>query len=389
VRRLVNGEGTQRSELADQSLVARMQQRAVELLGAEDEVWVIVDGSDLRKPQAQDMEALMKVRALRGGGLVPGYRTINAIGVARGKRGLLYHHLFSSKAADFVSEPREVQQALRSVGAALTDSQAVVTYLLDRGFDDVAVWGTIWEQGQRLVCRVAHLERSVRQTNEGGVPETIALAEAVPRLRELACAEAELEVRKRDQRRPKRQKVTAHVSACPVQVGYRADQRSEQPGPAQHKQVWLVRVTLEDTTQAPWWLLTDWPVEDAASALRIFQMYCQRWAVEDGFKFIKQCVGWEDVQMLSLADVRLLVALGWIAAGFLYELGVTWDWVEVQLLARLGGWEKHKNRRPGKIIITRGLRRLLDVMSVEAILNDHVATYGQLPPRIAALLGRT
>jgi hypothetical protein len=389
VRRLVNGESTTRSELTDQQLVARMQQRALALLGEEDELWVIVDGSDIRKPHAQDMEALMKVRALRGGGLVPGYRTINAIGVARGKRGLLYHHLFSSKAADFVSESWEVQQALRSVGGALTESGAQMTYLLDRGFDDGAVWGTIWGQGHHMVCRVAHLDRLVQQQSPDQTWATVPLARASGQLRELARVEAELEVRKRDQRRAKRQTVTAQLAACPVQVSYQVDQRSEQPGPRQQKAVWLVRVVLADTSQEPWWLLTDWPVEEAASARRIFQMYCQRWAVEDGFKFIKQCVGWEEVQMLALADVRLLVALGWVAAGFLYELGVTWEWAELQLLARLGGWEKRKNRRPGKFVLTRGLRRLLDAMSVEAILNDHLTTYGKLPPRIAALLGRT
>ena len=92
--------------------------------------------------------------------------------------------------------------------------------------------------------------------------------------------------------------------------------------------------------------------------------------------------------MLSLADIRLLVALGWVAAGFLYELGVTWEWVEIQLLARLGGWENRQNRAPGKIVISRGLRRLLDMMAVEAVLNDHIATHGRLPPCIATLLGR-
>ena len=32
----------------------------------EDELWLIADGSDLRKPYAQEMPALMQVRALRG-----------------------------------------------------------------------------------------------------------------------------------------------------------------------------------------------------------------------------------------------------------------------------------------------------------------------------------
>ena len=48
-------------------------------------------------------------------------------------------------------------------------------------------------------------------------------------------------------------------------------------------------------------------------------------------------LGWEEVQVLDLRGIRTLVALAWVAAGFLYQMGVTFDWVEVQLLAKLGG----------------------------------------------------
>jgi hypothetical protein len=60
-------------------------------------------------------------------------------------------------------------------------------------------------------------------------------------------------------------------------------------------------------------------------------MYRQRWAIEDAFKVIKTCLGWEDVQVLSYEPVRLLVALGWVAAGFLFDLGVTLECAEVRL----------------------------------------------------------
>lgn len=60
------------------------------------------------------------------------------------------------------------------------------------------------------------------------------------------------------------------------------------------------------------------------------------WDSEDAFKIGKHCLGWEDVPVLTPA-VRRLVALGWVAAGFLYELGVTLEWAEVRLLTRLGG----------------------------------------------------
>ena len=94
----------------------------------------------------------------------------------------------------------------------------------------------------------------------------------------------------------------------------------------------------------PWWLVTDWPVTGPARARRIFQ-------------------------------------------GFLYELGITLEWPEVQLLARLGGWSQRPDRPPGKIVITRGLRRLMEAMTTQAFLDRYIAEHGALPPRIAALMG--
>lgn len=159
---------------------------------------------------------------------------------------------------------------------------------------------------------------------------------------------------------------------------------------AQHaRAVWLVEVRLEGAHEEPWWLLTDRPVTTAEAATEIFRMYRQRWAIEDAFKIGKQCLGWEDVQVLKLAAVRTLVALGWVAAGFLYELGVTLEWPEVRLLTRLGGGELRANRPPGKLVLTRGLRRLLDLYATEAILADEVRQHGSLPPRLAMLLGRS
>jgi transposase len=124
--------------------------------------------------------------------------------------------------------------------------------------------------------------------------------------------------------------------------------------------VWVLEVRALSTTLEPWLLLTDWEVSSEAQALRMFQMYRQRWGVEDCFKFTKDCLGWEEVQLLSLEGIRTLVALAWVAAGFLYALGVSLEEESVQVLAKLGGWEPRPNRPPGKITLTRGLRRLVD-----------------------------
>jgi hypothetical protein len=385
---MLRGETTKRSELDPDRLVAKLQAHGVERLRGEPDLWVILDGSDLRKPHAATMEHLQRVKRLQGEGTVNGYRTLNAIGLAPdGRRGLLYHRLFSSAAPDFASEPSETRAAIRSVGTALAPVQsegAAITAILDSGFDDEAVWGEVWGQGWHLVCRLKHRDRWVERLDG----TRCHLQDLAPRLRAVAEVDAEMVVRKVGQSRPKLQPVTATVASTPLRMRWRPGLRTWAEGAEQTQRCWLVEVRLERVALEPWWLLTDHPVETAEQALRIFRMYCQRWAIEDAFKVGKTCLGWEEVQVLEFAAVRLLVALGWVAAGFLYDLGVTLEWGEVHLLCRLGGGEARPNRPPGKIVLMRGLRRLLDHLATTAILNDEERRHG-LPPRIAAMLGRT
>ncbi len=158
----MHGESRRRSQLGEGELVAALQAAGVRQLAGSEEVWVVLDSSDLRKPGAQAMEALMQVRDLEGR-LVPGYRVLTALGIAPQARGLLYHRLFSSHEPGFESEPAEVQQAVRSVQGALgkLEPSPEVTWLLDRAFDDEALWGVVWRAGDHLLVRLQHLERSV------------------------------------------------------------------------------------------------------------------------------------------------------------------------------------------------------------------------------------
>jgi hypothetical protein len=389
VIRLAKGESTKRSQLDAASLMERLRSRGLaELAESETEdLWLMCDGSDLRKPHAQRMPDLMQVKDLDGR-LVPGYRTLNVLGITPKRRGILYHRLFSSKEADFTSEPAEVQKALQTVHHALQEPQRwrSITWVMDRGFDDVAVWRTVWEQQEHLVCRVKHSERLIDYQTQDERWLAKDITAAVAELRPYAQVQTEMVVRRGRQLRPKAQRVTGEIRACPLRLTYEANVRREGTAEALRKDVWLVEVRLLGTTLEPWLLLTDWPVNDAESAVLIFRMYRQRWAVEDAFKFTKDCLGWEDVQLLDLTAIRTMVALAWVAAGFLYELGVTLEWPEVQLIATLGGWEYHKGRKPGKIVLNRGLHRIMDMLTTEAFLTAYIQEHGELPPRIAALL---
>jgi hypothetical protein len=390
VIRLAKGESTKRSAVDAEHLVEALCKRGVEQLSESEteELWLIADPSDLRKPYANEMPDLMQVKDLDGK-LVPGYRTLNILGVTPGRRGILYHRLFSSVAEDFISEPWEVQRGLKQVSQAVRPlkERMAVSCIVDRGFDDVAVWRTIWEQKEHLVCRISHTERLVayqtvdRKWKDGDVTE------AQQHLRPMARARTRMVVRRGPQKKEKRQRVTVEIRSCPLRLSYNTHVRREGAGEEVQKEIWLVEVEILRSTLKPWLLITDWPVEDAESAVRVFRMYRQRWAVEDSFKFTKAMLGWEEVQLLDLEGIRTLLALAWVAAGFLYELGVTLEWEEVRLLARLGGWAERKDNPPGKIVLTRGLRRLMDMLMTQAFLDRYREEHGALPPRIAAWIG--
>lgn len=391
VLRMAKGESTQRSELDAEDLTARLRQVGVAQVreSEEKEVWLIADGSDLCKPYAQEMPYLMQVRD-KNKKLVLGYRTLTVLAVTPQRRGILYQKVLSCEEPGFVSEPAEVQTMLATVHEALKDGQveAQVAWLLDSGFDDVAVWRTIWEQHDHVVCRVCQRTRLVEWQTESGTWSRGPLEEAAKRLKKLAMVRTQLEVPLGKQAHPKRQEVDVEISACSFQLTYDSDVRRTSQGTKQilHRSLWLVQVRVLDCTWEPWWLITDWPVETEAEAMRIFCMYRQRWGVEESFKFTKTCLAWDEVQVLDWQAIKTLVALAWVAAGFLYEMGVTFSWEEVQLLAKLGGWVPHRGRFPGKIVLLRGLARLFEMLATQAILSRYACEHGALPPKIAAFL---
>lgn len=87
---MLTGETTQRSDLDPAAIFAALREIGLARLQRTDQLWLVLDGSDLRKPHAQCMEALQRVRPLAGGGLVPGYPTLTVLGLGgEGRRGIL------------------------------------------------------------------------------------------------------------------------------------------------------------------------------------------------------------------------------------------------------------------------------------------------------------
>jgi hypothetical protein len=127
-------------------------------------------------------------------------------------------------------------------------------------------------------------------------------------------------------------------------------------------------------------------VATAAHSTEIFRRSRQRGASAEACPVANPGWGWADGPRRGDDAGRLLVAVGWVAAGFLGELGVTRQWPELRLRRRWGGGAARANPPTGTIVLARGRRRLVDLLATEPILADERRRSGPLPPRIAALL---
>src|SRR5574341_1786961 len=144
VRRMANGETTQRSELDAASVMRVLREQAVSSLWDETKLTLVLDGMERRRAGADSQDHLMRVKALDGS-LINGYRSFNVLGMGQDEaRGLLYHHLFSSAEPGFRSESVEIQRAIDMTEASLAPFSGPKTWVMDAGFDNDDVWWWVW-----------------------------------------------------------------------------------------------------------------------------------------------------------------------------------------------------------------------------------------------------
>ncbi|MEO0181601.1 MAG: transposase [candidate division WOR-3 bacterium] len=106
-------------------------------------------------------------------------------------------------------------------------------------------------------------------------------------------------------------------------------------------------------------------VRDADEAMRVYEIYSMRWAVEDYFKFMKECLGSDSFQVRSWQSIHSLSSITALTGGYIYSLGAEADNKVFLLIAKLGAWSGLKSHRPGKKLITRGLMWLTVSVSVD------------------------
>lgn len=129
----------------------------------------------------------------------------------------------------------------------------------------------------------------------------------------------------------------------------------------------VVRVTLftrkgKEIFPKPMLLITNYTINNEQQATSIYRIYMKRAIIEGVFKFVKNALGWEDLQVRDWESIKNIIALAFFIGGYFYEIEPelahhpTMEW-----LCSLGG---------GKGKITRhyfleGLKNLLIHQQVE------------------------
>lgn len=359
LRRFIHGEH-QRAEVNADSLGKQLLLKGAERLSHAKRVTVIVDGSDLRKPYSQKLEHLSRVRSLEGK-LVPGYPTLNAIGLSEtGLRAMLYHHTYSPEAPDFNSQNEVIKSALKTIVSQLRDrGVGQICFVLDRGFDDATLMRFI---DQDLTCqyviRAQHLDRRVltKQAKTQALKDALAGCEVKTTLdmnRPTVGDDGKLRYRKRktEVRSSAFESADYLLRSNALGLTFKG-----QDNPA-------------NNDAEGWVLLTNLAIDDPEFLKHIIALYLGRWSIEDVFTWTKQALGWEQVNVLDFSAFRTLVALAFVAASFVFDLGADSSHPDIKLLARLGGYVPDKKRPPGQRCLLLGLQRFAQAQITHTLLK--------------------
>lgn len=147
-------------------------------LNEERVAYVVLDESEIRKPNSKKLKKLIKVRDLDRG-FINGYRTFNAIAVSEDGRRvfLLETKPISCEEEDFQSEDLCKEELLEETSNAPKrgNQEFCIVYLLDRGFDERKIIKSIRARKDSFIIRVEYLERLVSLEREEDKLKDIAL----------------------------------------------------------------------------------------------------------------------------------------------------------------------------------------------------------------------
>ena len=393
--------GSQKNTLSAESVLEVIRSQAQERLGKESRVYVLHDGSDLRKPNAQDMAYLGKVMSLQKQ-VITGYKTLNSVAVdITGKDiTLIDHTLYSTGMPNYVS--KETLSLIGLIGQhspkvpnlapvmwdniekgeylnnttvyfqALLNSHNTIkrgnldikiTHIQDREFDGEEYFEYADDLKDEFITRLklsrlSNLTRPV-YTPKGKLSKKLAYVKLIDKAFEHQFS---YDI----QRISIKNKTYVNVKCTIEWEKLILNNRTYS----------VVRITLRDEKgkpifQQPMMLITNRVLECAQDTRQVCQAYLLRFKIEVVFRFLKTNLGWETFQVRDFQSIKNLVALAFFLVGYFKELADDIQNHEIySLIAQIGG---------GKGIVSIhflliGLEKLVHFQQIQQLIDNHALT---------------
>jgi len=245
-----------------------------------DDMYVIVDNSDITKPFGQQFEYLQRVYDGSRGGTEKGYMSANmAIASTKTKHPTpVYSHLFSAAEEYFDSTNVETYKGLNKIQRLFGDK--TYTLVMDRGYDSNDIFKFMHKQKSQFIVRLQDQRYLKYQNKNFLVPEL-----AHRRKGKIAMTST-----------IKGEKYQLKISHINVEL------------PCLPK-VPLHMVVIYGYGQKPMKLLTNQSIKSKEDVLSIVKGYITRWRIEELFRVQKQEYHLEQVRTLNFNSLRLIYRL--------------------------------------------------------------------------------
>ena len=393
---LVNG--TLKNTVDVEKLNRTLLVHQIEKIHGKHSLSLIYDGSDIRKPESQQLENLGWVKSLSGG-WIRGYSTFNSIVLDRSNSrvGLLSSVPYSNRDPHFLSDKE--RKAFESGKLADTDrvkeleeylekeevynqkalyfssirsnhehfkdqnENIILTHILDRGHDDEELFDLIDnELGDKFVIRLkGNRNSSVEAFDEKKQKDMpikwgiVQFAHRIEKTYEKVCFKKKVYV-----------KPTAIFEWDTIVLKNRTYN--------------IVRVRFYDNQgkpifKEPMLLITNYQIDETTTAQFVYQLYLQRSKIEGVFKFLKDVLGWETFRVQDFESIKNIITLCFFIGAYFYEIQdeLTKD-ENIQWICELGG-SKGKVTR---FFFLKGLEIILHAQQFEAFKKDNNISKQQL-----------
>jgi hypothetical protein len=368
------------TELDDELVNDALTAEAIRSLSGESSVYLIHDPSDIRKPYSTKAENLGKVRDLKNN-IINGYSTYNIIAITPNSKNvhLISHESYSNKdpkflkaelvrkvesdklkkeqvcakdihdSGDWYNKKTLTKSRIQTVSANLkkTNKLQKITHIMDREFDDNEYFATISLQGDDFVIR-AKKSRSVDSITDSKVKKTRLIDSSFSN----QCIHKLQKVRFK--------KTCYQDATLLVEWQECLDYTA-------------VKITVKtrdgkEIFANPMLLVTNKSVTTEEQALLIYHIYLKRSRIETVFKFLKEGLGWEDMQLRNFLGIQRLLSFCFFIAAYLYKIGDQEAYDDyVILLARLGGGKGTVSKH----YILQGIKALLSKYRVDRFFEEY------------------